>query len=140
MERIVMRDNSGMTLIEMLIAMLISLIVFLALMQSTLMGINTNVQNELRDEAVNVADMRMNAYMNLPFTDANLAATGFVADRLLAPATVVTRNIRSVTVNYTPTVQISNLDVNNKQVDLQVMWTWRGQAYTHIISTIVRRQ
>ncbi len=140
MERIAMRNNVGMTLIEMLIAMLISLIVFLALMQSVLMAINRNLQNELRDEAVNVGDMRINAFMSLPFTDTHLTATsGYVADPMLPQnANLVTRTVRNITVNYTSTVKITDLDAYDKQLDVQISWIYRGQSYFHGISTIVR--
>ena len=52
MARPVFRDNRGMTLIEVLIAFVLVTITAAALMKTTLLAMNTNVINEMRDEAV----------------------------------------------------------------------------------------
>ena len=62
-----MFNKKGVTLIEMMIALVILLVVSLALMQTAIIGISMNVQNALRDEAVNVAEMRMNQLRSMPF-------------------------------------------------------------------------
>ena len=67
-------NKKGMTLIEVMIALVILLLVSLALMQTVTLGINSNVRNLLRDEAVKVADTRMIELMNTPFDDGLLAA------------------------------------------------------------------
>ena len=43
-------------------------------MQTVTLGINSNVPNLLRDEAVKIADTRMIELMNTPFDDGLLAA------------------------------------------------------------------
>ena len=63
-----MRDERGMTLIEILISLTLLSIVSLALIQSSLVAININVRNELRDEAVSVAEQRMNELRNTLFS------------------------------------------------------------------------
>jgi len=57
----------GFTLVEVMIALVITLLVFLALMQTALVGIDSNMRNVLRDEAVKIAEMRMNEMRNIPF-------------------------------------------------------------------------
>ena len=61
------RNNKGMTLVEVLVALLISLLVFLALMQTALVSIDANMRNVLRDEAVRIAEMRMYIIRNTPY-------------------------------------------------------------------------
>ena len=46
----------GMTLVEVLVSLVITFIVFLGLSGSGLFVLNENIKNELRDEAVSVAD------------------------------------------------------------------------------------
>ncbi len=52
-----------------MIAFVVLLFVFLALMQTALVSIDSNMRNVLRDEAVRVAEERMNAHRNVPFDD-----------------------------------------------------------------------
>ena len=67
MEQIVKLNKRGMSLVEVMIALLVMLLVFFALMQTALVGIDSNMLNSLRSEAVNVAEMRMNEARNEPF-------------------------------------------------------------------------
>ena len=130
--------NKGSTLLEMLMALMILLVVSLALTQSALVGISTNMQNSLRDEAVNVADMRMSQLESLPFTDAftdpGLAATPPVTE------TGITRNLRHFTITYTPTRTITDISADSKQIAIAVAWMYKGKAYTHGTISIVRKQ
>lgn len=131
------RDNRGMTLIEILIALTILTIVSVALLQSALLAMSTNVQNELRDEAVRVVEQRMNELRNRPFTASDMLATSpsFITE----PA--VTRNIRAVARSYTIKREISDIVYNNitsKQVTLTVTWSYKNQQYQHSVSTVLR--
>ncbi|GAB4390739.1 MAG: hypothetical protein Kow0025_24810 [Thermodesulfovibrionales bacterium] len=109
-------------------AMTILLFVSLALMQSALMGIDSNMKNVLRDEAVAIAEDKVDEARNVAF--ASLAnATG-----------TVTRDFRSVDdFPFTVTNTVSTVNANNRQVNVTVGWQWKGEPYTHSVSTIVRR-
>jgi competence protein ComGC len=130
-------NNKGATLLEMLISLLILLIVSLALTQSALLGISTNVINSLRDEAVNVADMRMNQLESLPFTS-TVTDPGLAPG--CAPETGIARNLRRITMTYTPTRCITDIDADNKQIAITVAWNYKGIAYTHGTVSIMRKQ
>jgi type II secretory pathway pseudopilin PulG len=155
---------TGLTLIEVLIALVVFLLISIALMQTALVVIDSNMINVLRDEAVNIAEMRMNDARNLGFTetvnnldddgvDASLTAAvcpaEFVAD-FGTTGLLVTRNFRNITgfsfcTNRTVTElggdgSLATNDAENRQVTITVGWIWKGQDYTHTISTIVRRQ
>ena len=70
-----LRNNGrGFSLVEMLIAMVIILVAILGLFQVTLLSIDSNVSNVLRDEAVRLAEERMDQLKSLPVTDDGLAA------------------------------------------------------------------
>ena len=62
-------NKKGMTLIEVMIALVILLIVMLALMQTVTLGINSNVSNLLRDEATNIAELRITELRNTLLAD-----------------------------------------------------------------------
>ncbi len=125
-----MLNNRGMSLIEIMLAMVILLIVSLAVMQTAIVGMNSNVQNALRDEAVSVADRRMNELRNTAFD-------GISAGTQVEPA--IAGTTRSFTVNYTPTRAVTQINPDMKQITLSIAWNYRGKNYTHSITTIVRR-
>jgi prepilin-type N-terminal cleavage/methylation domain-containing protein len=139
MDRLVLFNKKGVTLIEMMIALVILLIVSLAFMQTALLGTSTNVKNQLRDEAVNITEMRMDQLRSLPFTD--LSTSPYLVAPGNSPAeAVVQRNFRGFSIDYTPTRTITDINGDTKQIKVTVTWNYRGQAYSHGIMTIMRKQ
>jgi type II secretory pathway pseudopilin PulG len=138
MEGSVVLNNKGASLIEMMISLLILLVVSLALMQSALLGMSKNLENSLRDEAVNVADMRMNQLFSLPFTEAvtdpRLAATAPVAEP------VIWRRLRNFDITYSPTLTITDINADSKQISISVSWSYKDNSYTHGTRSIMRKQ
>ena len=55
---------SGMTLVEVLVAMAIVFIVFLGMSSAGLVVLDQNIKNSQRDEAVSVAEMEMQQVRN----------------------------------------------------------------------------
>lgn len=131
-----MLNEKGATLIEIMIAFVITLFVMLAMMQTALLSIDVNMTNTVRDEAVSIAEQRMSELRNMPFTDSSLTDTGgsYVSE------TGISRAMRSATVTFTPSRRVDDLNTDNKQVDVKVDWTWKGQSSNQSISTIIRRQ
>jgi type IV pilus assembly protein PilV len=130
MERVAMLNKKGLTLVEVLIALVVLLLVSLAMMQTALVSIDSNMLNVLRDEAVSIAEMRMSDARNIPF------------DTLVPDGPIpVSTKIRTIAggFSYTTTRAVTPFGSDNKQVDIAVNWTWKGQNYTHTISTIVKR-
>jgi hypothetical protein len=112
-----------------MIALVVLLLVFMALMQTALVSINANMNNILRDEAVGLAERTIIDARNTPY------------DTLVAGTTTATENtyVRSLTVTYTATTTVTDRGVNDKQIDVIVTWTWKGEPYTHNMSTIRMR-
>jgi prepilin-type N-terminal cleavage/methylation domain-containing protein len=140
----VMSNNGGYSLIEVLIAMAILAIVAVALMKSSLLVIQKNSQNEIRDEAVRLAEQTMNSIRSGPGGFDNAAAGNLdlvPGNAVSLPA--VTRTIRGGSITYSMTKDVVNLEtttvVNTKQVTVTVSWPFRGQTFTHSIMSIVRR-
>ena len=131
-----MKNNRGMTLIEVLIAIVITFIVFLGLSGSGIFVMNENIKNSLRDEAVSVAEMEMERVRNTSFES-------LYDNTAPPPASPVVRQIRGLTVDYGVTRTVEILDANNLQVSINVTWTRtesnRTNSYNDNIATIVRR-
>ncbi len=131
-----MLNKKGFTLVEMLVAMVVLLLVSLALMQTALIGIDANMVNVLRDEAISIAETEMNDARNISFD----SLTG-------SSSKTVPRYFRNISnFSYSVTRTITDLNTDNKQATITVTWAWKektvanGNPYTHTISTILRRQ
>jgi hypothetical protein len=91
--------------------------------------------NILRDEAVSIAEMSMNEARSIPFDN--------LGDSVLPPVSRDFRNIPAF--QYAVTRDVTDLNLNNKQVNITVTWEWKertvanGNPYTHSITTILRR-
>lgn len=134
-----MKDNDGMTLVEVLVAMAIVFIIFLGMSSAGLVVLDQNIKNSQRDEAVSVAEMEMERVRNIPFltiTDNNH---------------VETRQIRGLSVGYTVARTVANPngstpanDPNNRRVTINVTWSrienQQTKTYNHTVLTIVRAQ
>ncbi len=138
-------NKQGYSLIEMLVALAILAIVAVALMQSSLLVIQKNSQNELRDEAVRIGEQTMNAIRSSPggfdATPADAKHVDLTVETLRSLPSV-TRTIRGGSVPYNVLKTVTMLDApanNNKQVTVTVNWSFRNQQYSHSIVSIVRR-
>jgi type IV pilus assembly protein PilV len=122
---VAMFNKKGVTLIEMMIALVILLVVSLALMQTAIIGMNVNLQNILRDEAVNIAEMRMNQLRSLPY------------DSITGRRGTGHADVSWFTETYTPTRTVSTYpyEYNIKQVTISLSWDYRERP----ITTALRR-
>jgi prepilin-type N-terminal cleavage/methylation domain-containing protein len=127
---LVLKDKKGVTLVEVMIALVVFLLVSLAMMQTALVGIDSNMINLLRDEAVKIAEESMIDARNTPFDSLAAGTTG------LPP---VSRNLRNMIRPFTVTRAVTDHGVNNKVVDINVAWNWKLNPYAHSITTILRR-
>jgi pilin/secretion family protein with methylation motif len=123
-------NNKGVTLIEILLSIVLTAIVFGGLLKSSLLVVNNNIENLLRDEAVNIAGEKMNEARDLPF-----------ASLLSDPADVpVVRNFRSITgFQFATRRTIVAIDSNTKQVTISVSWIRKGVPHNHNITTLIRK-
>lgn len=118
-------NKNGMTLVEVLVAMTVLLLVALAMMQTALVGIDSNMRNVSRDEAVSLAADRIEHLRNLP------DRTG-----LDNTTETVDRDMRSATVEYTVYNTVTSVG-DNDSVQVMVEWTWKGEVYNTTLSTIM---
>jgi type IV pilus assembly protein PilV len=112
-------NNKGFSLVEMVIAMVIILIGLLGLVQATLLSIDSNVSNVFRDEAVRLAEERMDRLKSLPVTDESLPPAVNQCD-----ATPVKRNVRNLTESYQVCTTIVNLNNDKTRKSVQVVVGW----------------
>jgi len=129
MEARVLSNNKGFTLIEIMIALVVSLLIFMGLMQTSVLGIDSNMRNILRAEAVQIAETGISQAKNAAYPPLPISSTP------------VYRNFRSISnFQYNTSQAVTTLDVCNCRVDVTVTWSWKGQNPTYTTSTVVRNQ
>jgi len=131
MARFARKNERGLTLLETVVALAIVFIVFLGLTDAGLLVVEYNINNTIRDEGVSVAESEMSEVRNRPFA---ALAVGVTA------RPVISRQIRGLTVSYTPRWTITALNADNLQVVVDVGWTRRGNAHNHQATTFVRNR
>jgi len=126
-------NSNGFSLVEVLVAIIISLLVFFAMIQVTLVTIDSNIRNSLRNEAVDIATTKINEVLNKPFT----ALTAGTSTETVARSFNNIQNFQ-----YTVTSTITDLSSDYKQINIMVRWEWKektvssGDPYTYSMTTL----
>ena len=127
-----MRDDRGFTLVEIMVSLVVLMVMFLGMMQTVLVGIDSNMVNVLREEAVLIAEQEMN----------NARDSDFVT--LVNDGATINKSFRRMDADsgtgipFTWARTVTPIDVSNVQVEIEVTWPWKGQVFDHTIQTIVR--
>ncbi len=121
-------NKEGVTLVEVMISMVILLLVFVGLIQASLLVIDINLRNEVRDEAVRIASEYMTRTRATNWTSLTSTTPNCTADPNTNPwpnLTTVNLNYRNITRNNFFAVSrcITALDVEDLQVGIRVGWT-----------------
>jgi len=138
MARIARKNERGLTLLETVVALAIVFIVFLGLTDAGLLVADYNINNTIRDEGVSVAEIEMATVRQTPYS--TLFAIPEGAPQPSPNGVVVSRQIRGLTVDFTPTWTLTHLNADNLQVVVNLGWNRRGRAYSHQATTIVRNR
>ena len=111
--------------------MVILMVGLLGMLQAINLSIVTNLQNEVRNQAVAIAEDQMARKKSLPFDNIT------VNPPLGGERSIFIRTpMRKSFMNYSVTMGVTNIG-NGKQVDIGVRWLHKGNKYEHVISTIV---
>jgi len=121
------RSSAGFTLVELLVSMVIMVIGLLGLLQTVIIATERNLQNQLRDEAIQVGENSLNSMAVRPFT---MLTT-------VSRTTQVPSKVRAFTKTYTVTQSLSNLGTESKQLLVDVRWGFKDYtSYHHSVMTI----
>jgi type IV pilus assembly protein PilV len=121
-------NNGGFTLIEFLVAIVILMVGMLGLLQSVNVAIKSNMQNQLRNEALLVADRWM----------AHELAKGFAGASTAAKKENAPRRVLNGYINFS-VARTGTAFQNSKEIDFKVSWRYRGERFTHDVGGIVSK-
>ncbi len=128
---VVSSNRAGFTLVELLAAMVIMMVGLLGLLQTVNVALLHNMTNQLRGDGIQVADEQMALEMTKPFDLISTNAT---------PNTkTIRRDINLTFKNYSVTRMGTAVSSNTKSVVVTVGWKYKGQSYSHSISSLLSK-
>lgn len=127
METAAICNKKGFTLIEFLVALVILMVGLLGLLQTVNFAIVNNMTNQLRQEAITLADERMQIEIAKSYDSIPIAVTNETVQRIVNGAP---RTYTIVLTNTKPTGRTIS-------IDLRLNWSYKGQQYSHAITSLV---
>jgi type IV pilus assembly protein PilV len=121
-------NADGFTLIEVMVSIIILMVAMLGTFQVINLALDKNVENQLRQRGMAVAEQQLNDIKAIPFN--NLTTPSATSDVHVA--------IGPVAKDFTVTRLVQNIagtQSHTKQVSVQVSWTYKGRLYQHQVVT-----
>ena len=141
-------NQKGVTLVEVMISLVILLVVFMGLIQASLVSINSNLRNAVRDGATSIVAEYMSRAKATPIDTLAGAVMCAAAPPFNTTQVVLRRQVRNAIQQYAVETDACFIDagLNSAQVTVLVTYTYPGEdpanplnQKTTRINSIVRR-
>ena len=126
----VILSDKGFTLIEFLVSIVILMVGLLGLLQTINLAFNHNLQNQIRNDAVGVADAEMAKELAKGYNGVDPSNSAVFCGY------VVTRQIMNTFKSYS-VVKSGSVLQHSKQVTIVASWKHRGQSYSHNATAVI---
>lgn len=126
--QILILNDQGFSLIELLVAVVILMVGLLGTLQGVNVAIQENMKNELRNKATGIAEAVLASEKSKPF------------DNISSPVTrnsTTSTQIRSFTKQFSIIKQVDNTGSNTKNIQVGVSWIHKGVTYEQQISSLL---
>lgn len=118
----------GFTFIEVLIALVILMFGLLGTLAGFMSAIDYNLQNSIRNEAIQIAQEELESIRNTRYDSVPLGTQ---------PAVAVTRQFRKSNQVFQVIQDVASQS-NMRQVTITVQWTHRNKTYSYSAQTLLR--
>lgn len=124
--RTVKQKNKGFTLVEVLVAIAFLTISMLAVLHALGLSVEHNMKNIIMDEAVLIADQKMNELRNTP-----------IASLTSSTQSPLLRTFRNVTISYNVNWIVQNFSADSRTIQVLVQWRWKNIDHQHSATSVV---
>lgn len=135
----VFSNNSGFTLVELLVAIVILVVGLLGLMQTVNYALVKNLDSQLRQEAVYIADEVMSMEKSIPFDQIPVTPTLGEPLQRNYSRTVTNRIVNGSSREFSVVRSNAMQTDQSINIDVAVSWLNKGQQASHSISSLVTR-
>lgn len=123
-----MQNNSGFTLVELLVAMVIMLVGLLGLLQSVNIAMEYNLKNQMRNEVVRVAQDAMNDMRSRAFNSVS------------SKTTTVASSLRNINRTYSVKRNVLFTGTSSsRKYQVDVRWKYKNVSTTHSVMSVRSR-
>lgn len=127
------RNNTGFTLVEVMVAMIISLVGLLGLLAAVNVANEQNLRNATRNEAMQIAEDYMNQLRVNPFANISSLPT---PDSYSYGAQQARSRLRGVSTNYSILRTASALTDTSALLTVTVQWTYKNVPTSQGLQTV----
>ena len=124
----VLHAENGFTLIEFVAAVLILMVGLLGLLSGVTLGLQQNLSNKLRKDAIMLADQVIATERVRPFVNVVTNETSHKTKNSLC------------FVNYSVIETVTPLTITSKSVDVKITWREHSQKKIHSLSTVITNE
>lgn len=124
--RTVKQKNKGFTLVEVLVAIAFLTISMLAVLHALGLSVEHNMKNIIMDEAVLIAEQKMNELRNTP-----------IASLTSSTQSPLLRTFRNITISYNVNWIVQNFSADSRTIQVLVQWRWKNIDHQHSATSVV---
>lgn len=126
MKTVKINNKKGFTLVEALIALVILTVGMLAIFEGLVLYMRVNLNNLCRDEAVRIAEEKMNYFRSANAT-------------LDSGTELLSRTIHNFSRNFVVRWTSETISSTSTAVKIEVSWNIAGKEYKHSVVSILSR-
>lgn len=122
-------NRKGFTFIELLVAMAVLSIGLMAMLDGLANYMRINIDNQMRNEAMRIAETTLETLRNASFNDVQTGAV------VIAPTEQ--RRFRNIDINYTVAWTRQNISTGSVAIQVSVTWNHRNIGHRHDAASII---
>ena len=129
MLRHAIKNRKGFTLIELLVAMLVLSIGLMAMLDGLANYVRINIDNQMRNEAMRIAEATLETLRNAGFSDVQTGAVVITSPEQ--------RRFRNIPINFAVSWTRQNISSSSVAIQVSVTWSHRSVSHRHDAASII---
>jgi type IV pilus assembly protein PilV len=129
-------NDRGFTLVEVLVSILILTVALFGLLSAVEVATEQNLRNQMRDEAVQVAEAQMNHWSAAPFN--NISTATVSGNVYTYSPRLIQSNLRGMTNKSYRVIKktVASPDKNVVDLGVRVIWSFKNVSSVHEVHTV----